>query len=246
MGNLLSILVGVVVAAEVSSGVAQYVHLPQEVSDGMVVCSSTNGYNLCQTGYDPNMTGVVTLSPAVAFGEATPSAGMVPMVSNGKAYVLVSGENGAIVAGDFVTSSTQTGIAVKGMKSGYVLGTAAEPFNGTSRDQKETILVNIGVRPAVLTGGASNNLIEMVKQGMESAFLTPLSSMRYIVAGILVILSVGYGLAHFGKLAKSGVEAVGRNPLASRAIQLSVLFNVVLTVGIIGVGVIIAYLVLSL
>lgn len=233
-------------AAEVSTGVAQYLAVPGNVTDGLIVCSDTSGYHLCDSDYDPSMAGVITLSPAATFSEATPSADTVPVVNTGKAYVKVSGASGAIAAGDFITSSSEPGIAVKAIKSGYVLGTASEPFAGTTSADQGQILVSLAVRPAVLSSGAGNNLIEMVKQGMESAFLTPLSALRYVIAGILVIISVGYGLSHFGKLAKSGVEAVGRNPLASRAIQLSVLFNVVLTIGIIAVGVFIAYLVLSL
>lgn len=246
MHKLLSCLVGVVMAAEISSGVAQYVKLPASTPDGAVVCSDQNGYKLCNSGYDPSMAGVVTLSPAVSFGSASPDAGTIPVVTTGKAYVRVSGANGPISSGEFVTSSTTAGLGTRALKSGYTLGTAVESFHGTTASDQGKILVNLAVRPAVLSAGASNNLIEMVKQGMESAFMTPLSAMRYVVAGILVIISVGYGLSHFGRLAKSGVEAVGRNPLASRAIQLSVLFNVILTVGIIAVGVIIAYLVLSL
>lgn len=233
-------------AQDVSSGVAQYIEIAGEVRDGAVICGSEASARACAAGYDPNMMGVVTLTPAVSFGVATPSAGTVPVTSTGNSYVMVSGVNGAIAPGDFVTSSEAEGVAVKALKSGYVLGVAVEGFAGETAEDRGKILVTIGVRPAVLSTGAGENLVEMIKQGMESAFLTPLSALRYIVAGILVILSVGFGISHFGKLAKSGVEAVGRNPLASRAIQLSVLFNVVLTVGIIGVGVLIAYLVLVL
>lgn len=233
-------------AQNIGSGVAQYINVSGSSRDAQVICASDTGNTLCTKGYDPSMAGVISMSPAATFGSASPSAGLVPIIASGNAYVEVTGANGAIVPGDFVTSSETAGVAVKAMKSGYVLGTAVTGFSGATAQDTGKILVAIGVRPAVLSAGARSNLVEMVRQGMESAFLTPLSSLRYVVAGILVIISVAYGLSHFGKLATSGVQAVGRNPLASKAIELSVLFNVVLTIGVIGVGVGIAFLVLSL
>jgi len=237
---------------QTSAGVAQYLEIPGEVEDGMVICTSSEGSLPCQAGYDPNMVGVVTLVSAITIGEATasaeagPLAGTYPVTNSGQAYVLVSDENGEIKKGDFITSSTQPGVAVKALKSGFVLGTALEDFHEADDDGNTRILASIAIKPAVLSTRAGANLIEMIRQGLEAAFLTPLSALRYVVAGILVIISVTYGFFHFGRLARSGVEAVGRNPLASRAIQMSVLFNVILTIGVIGVGVGIAFLVLTL
>jgi len=237
---------GVIWAQNISSGVAQYVKLDPNTQDGMVVCTSDTGNLVCNRASDPNMIGVVSLSPAASFGVASPPFDSFPVINNGKAYVLVSGENGSIKSGDFITSSSTSGLAVKAIKSGYVLGLAVDSFSGNTVSDTGKILVNIAVRPAVLSTKAGTNLILLIKQGMETAFLTPISSLRYIVAGIIAILSIGYGLSHFGKLAKSGVEAVGRNPLAAKAIQMSVFFNVILTVSVIGLGVAVAYLILSL
>jgi len=170
----------------------------------------------------------------------------VPILDSGKAYVLVSGENGGLKSGDFITSSEIAGVAVKALKSGYVLGTAIEDWEPVNPSNTTSLLISVSIKPSVLSTSASSNLIELSKQGLESVFMTPLSALRYIVAGAILIISVSFGLSHFGKLAKSGVEAVGRNPLASRAIQLSVFFNVVLTVGIILMGVAVAYLTLIL
>ena len=239
-------MVAPVVASEVSSGVAQYAQIAGEVENGMVVCSTTSGVELCSREGDPNMLGVVSLAPAVSFGVATPSANSVPLVNSGASTVRVSGGNGAIREGEFLTSSSTPGIAVKAIKSGYVLGTAAESWTPESPESVTELAVTLAIKPAVLSNKAGNNLVEMIRQGVEAAFLTPLSAFRYIVAGAILIISVGMGLTYFGKVARSGVEAVGRNPLASRAIQLSVLFNVILTVGIVVVGVAVAYLVMAL
>jgi len=230
-------------AQDTSSGVAQSLAIQGEVMDGSLVCTQDNQAKLCVNGYDPSMAGVVTKTPAVAFDTVEPREGYVPVVTSGKAYVRVSAREGGIAQGDYLTSSDIAGVAVKAKKSGYVLGTALQEYTGS---EVGVILATIDVRPAVLTTNANGNLVEMIKQGMEAAFMTPLSAMRYVIAGIVIVLSVGFGFIHFGRLAKSGVEAVGRNPLASKTIELSVLFNVILTIGVIGVGVVIAYLILSL
>lgn len=233
-------------ASDNASGVAQYSLLTGNIKDSAIICSSDAGNHLCDLGYDPNMMGVVSLSPAVTVGSATPSAAATPLVASGKAKVLVSDSGGEIEVGDFITSSTDPGIGAKMQKSGYALGTALQPFAASGDTHTGYIMVALNIRPAILTTKAGTNLIELVRLGLESSFLTPLSSLRYFVAGIIIILTVFFGLSYFGRLAKSGVEAVGRNPLASRAIQLSVLFNVLLVVGIIGVGLLVAYLVLSI
>ena len=243
---LMSGQVSSVRAIDTSSGIARYIVASGETQDGTVICATETGNVPCTRGYDANMVGVVASTPAVSFQTETPAAGTVPIVDGGKAYVRVSGVNGGVVAGDFVTSSLEAGVAVKALKSGYVLGTVTQDWQPENPEDTKLIPVSIGIKPAILSTSASDNLFELIKQGMESAFMTPLSALRYVVAGIILILSVGFGLTHFGKLAKSGVEAVGRNPLASKAIQLSVMFNVLLTVGIILVGVAVAYLTLAL
>lgn len=235
-----------VYANEAASGVATSIKLGDEIKDGQVICTNEDGNIPCERGYDSNMIGIVNLAPAVSLETETPQEGYAPIVNSGETLVIVNGANGDIKNGDFVTSSETSGEAAKALKSGYVLGTALESFSPSKEDDTKSILVAINIRPVVLSQGASDNLLELVKQGVESAFLTPLSSLRYIVAAIVVIISVWYGFRQFGKVAQSGVEAVGRNPLASRAIQFSVFFNVLLTLGIIAVGLIIAYLVLVL
>jgi len=243
---LLNSQVSGVRATDTSSSIAQYITVIGETTNGTIICATDSGNAPCIRGYDPNMVGVVTNNPAVSFQTETPLIGTVPIVNSGKTYVLVSGINGALAEGDFVTSSEIAGVAVKALKSGYILGTVTTNWQPNSSDETKLLPVSIGIKPTILSTSASNNLVELIKQGMESAFMTPLSALRYIVAGIILIISVGFGLTHFGKLAKSGVEAVGRNPLASKAIQLSVMFNVILTVGIILVGVAVAYLTLAL
>lgn len=231
-------------AQDNSSGFAISIPVTGNIVDGSLVCSSEFGYSLCDVSYNPNMYGVITLDPSVYF-EDTISVGSYPVISNGKVYVLARGGVDVIKIGDYVTSSDTAGIAQKAQKSGYVIGTALEDFTETDPEITKRILVSVSVKPAVLSQQAGMNLIQLMKEGIDTAFLSPVSSLRYIMAAFISGLSVVAGLFYFGKIAKSGVEALGRNPLAGKTIQFGIVMNVLLTIGIMGAGLLIGYIILK-
>ena len=78
----------------------------------------------------------------------------------------------------------------------------------------------------------------------ETLLKDPTKSLRYIFAFLILAASVIIGFMYFGKVAKSGVEALGRNPLAARRIQAAVFLELLLTLGIISLGVLFAYLII--
>ena len=226
-----------------STGVAISTVVSGETFDGEVVCSDTaNLYSACQKEYDPNMYGVVSLTPGLSFDSG--AAGTVPVISAGSVYVVVSSLNGDIKKGDYVTSSKTPGVGQLAKKSGYVLGVATEDYSSADTQVTGKILINVSAKPAVLTSGAGNNLLQLIMEGVSGAFQSPLAALRYIVAGILVIISFVFGFLHFGRTAKSGVEAIGRNPLAAKTIQFGILLNVSIAIVIVGAGLGIAYIVL--
>ncbi|HTK03935.1 MAG TPA: hypothetical protein VL401_04200 [Alphaproteobacteria bacterium] len=229
--------------AQSSQGIAISTPVQGETFDGAIICSDRGTtYSLCSRDYDPNVFGVVALDPSVSFASGVPESTFV--VSSGNAHVTVTSANGNIKKGDYVTTSKTPGVGQLSRKSGYVLGTALEDYSNTDKNAKEKILVNLGVKPAVLTGGADNNLIQLIKEGFAGAFESPLAALRYIVAGILAIVSFVFGFLHFGRMAKSGVEALGRNPLAAKAIQFGIILNTLIAIAVVGGGLVIAYIVL--
>lgn len=218
-----------------SSGVAVSVSLTDtQILDGSVICNSA----VCTKSYDPSVMGVYTESPAILLENTTLIDGK-PVISSGKVYVRFEGD---IKKGDYVTTSDKPGVAIKATKNGYVLGTSLEDFDGPSGK----ILVALGMRPAVLANGTTDNLWEALRQGLSSLYLTPIAALRYIAAMIIVIAAFVLGFAYFGRVARSGVEAVGRNPLAGRAIELTVILNIILTIIIMGSGLLLAYIILVL
>ena len=167
-----------------------------------------------------------------------------PIISSGKAFVRVTNINGQIRTGDFVTTSSVLGAGQLADKSGNVLGVALEPFTNTESGAEGKILVSIGIRPAIVATSARSNLVESLKLALLAPTLTPLSSLRYLLAMVVAVVSFVLGFIYFGRVARSGVEAVGRNPLAARLIQVNVAINLVLTVAIMAGGLILAYFIL--
>lgn len=237
------LLWGVPVKADTSSAVAVSVAIEGEgIEDGHIVCSQAGGNKLCDTEYDSSVLGVVTTEPVI-FVRNRGLEGSYPLATSGKAFVKVTNSAGNISIGDFITTSTTAGVGQKATRSGYVVGSALQPYDGSGEAK---ILVSIGVRPAIVVEGIRGNLLETIRQGLASVYLTPLSALRYMLALVVTAVAFTLGFMYFGRVAKTGVEAVGRNPLASRTIQLSVIFNIILTAVIMLAGLGLAYLILIL
>lgn len=230
-------------SADVSSGVAVLTFITdQNVQNGDIISSSPDGYILSKTPNDPGIYGVVAIKPAVSFEKNDPN--YFPVISVGKVYVRVTNVAGPIKGGNFITSSTTPGVGQKGETSGFVLGTALEDFNGS---EPGLILVSANPRFSNSAGpGGRMNLFANIKTAAASPFLSPLTSMRYLLAVIVTGVAFTLGFGYFGRIAKSGVEALGRNPLASKTISIGIVFNVLLTVAIMALGLFMSYLILTL
>ena len=85
----------------------------------------------------------------------------------------------------------------------------------------------------------------LLKSGFQVPFITPLTSLRYILAALIALVSFFIGFSSFGKISTNSIEALGRNPLASRIIKSAIFLNFVFTIGIMGVGLVVAYLILT-
>jgi hypothetical protein len=215
-----------------------------EVGDGDVICATDEGYKRCENEYDTGMYGVVDLDPAASF--EIEGSGLVPVMTNGQTEVRVTGKGGNIESGDLITSAEDDGLAMKATRNGYVLGVAQGGFSPANPDDTGTIKVIVDIHPTTLIGSARTDIISFLRRGISLAALDSLTNLRYIIAALLLLISFALGFMYFGRVARSGIEAMGRNPLAGRAIQLSVFFNVVITICIFAAGVIGAYLILVL
>ena len=227
-------------------GVAIPTPITGDVSDGDIVCSEEGGFQRCTDSYSPSMYGVMTENPAAEFLEQ-PADGLFPVITSGKVGVRVSGENGNIEIGDLVTTSVEnSGVGMKAAINGYVLGSALEPYSPQNSTDVGKINVLVGIHPTVKLGTGGANILALLRTGLSFSALDSLGSLRYLLAALVVIISFVLGFVYFGRVARAGVESLGRNPLASRSIQLTVFFNIFLTIVIIAIGLAVAYLILVL
>lgn len=101
--------------------------------------------------YQKGIIGVYSTSPAFIIGGQTilggspkPEGNMIPVALAGRAPVKVSDENGPIETGDYLTSSSVPGVAMKATRPGPVVGQALEPFEDIDMpDLEENHLVDI-------------------------------------------------------------------------------------------------------
>lgn len=217
----------------------------QNVQDGDIISSTPTGYVLCKIAYDPTIYGIMVAKPALALQKSTDEPGFYPVTTVGKLYVRVTNSNGNIKIGDYITSSTTPGVGQKAITDGYAVGTALENFDSGTIG-KIIVSVKPSYTVAVVGGPRGINLFANFKSAASSPFLTPLTSMRYILAVLITVLAFFIGFRTYGRIAGSGLEALGRNPLAARVISISIIFNIALAGIIVIAGLAIAYFILVL
>lgn len=233
-------------AQDLSNGTAIGVTLNEKgVKDGDIISADNHTYKRSTTPYDAYLFGVVSLHPSLyMYDESDPN--QVPVIRQGEVLVRVSTVNGPIKKDDYITSSTIPGVGQKATDNGFVLGSAEEDY--TEKDPKKigTIRVTLHSHFAQLSQNITRNLLRSLTLGASAAVETPLGALRYVVAGIITLCSFFFGFRFFGRASRSGVEAIGRNPLASKTILLSVAMNTSITIAIMLLGVAIAYFILVL
>lgn len=223
------------------AGMATTVQISEEAPVGSIISITDKGYRLASKEYDSGIYGVATKTPAVSL-ENIPVTDLEHIVYQGQTRVRVSALNGEIKKNDLITSSKTPGVGIKATSNGFVLGISLEDYS----DSKEgRILVSVSPQfNSSFSQGASRNILEILRNARSAAFLSPLEALRYLIAALVALISFILGFMYFGRVAQKGVEAVGRNPLAGRLIEASVILNVFLTAVIIIVGLVIAYLIL--
>jgi hypothetical protein len=113
--------------------------------DILSVDTTNNGYvQKSNNTYDTNVIGIYSEKPGFRLSQAdtTNNDKTVPVALAGRVPVKVSNENGAIKKGDYLTTSSVAGVAMKATKPGQVIGKALEDFNldGTG---KILVFVNV-------------------------------------------------------------------------------------------------------
>lgn len=92
------------------------------------------GIRKAQVPYDQTVLGVVSSQPGLVIGDVGKEGVLaLPVALAGRVPVKVSSQNGSIKAGDYLTTSSLSGVAMKSTKAGAIIGTAMASF-----DKEET------------------------------------------------------------------------------------------------------------
>lgn len=234
-------------------GIANYFDVEgTNLTGGDIIVLSAGVYKKSSEPYEFKMIGVVTDNPAVAldFSETEQSTAVA---SSGVQPVKVSGENGPIKEGDYITSSTQPGIGMRASEAGYVLGIAMDDFPAETSSSVAVIPVSLEVDYSFnpLYKGdsgeaASGNFWDVITLSSVAVYESPSVVFRYVVAAFIIVFSILLGFLTFSRVASNGILAIGRNPMAGKLINFSIIVNVILTIVIIGSGILVAYFVVTL
>lgn len=233
------------IAQDQSAGVGVSVPVAEEVETGDILCHSGASFGLCRKAFSSDIVGVVADNAGIALEAADPQ-GQRLIVSSGVILVKVSTLGGPISEGDFITSSDNPGVGQKAPGNGYVLGSAMENYDSGDVNEIGQIPVALNIHLKAGFSGERSDLFYMLRQGLSSSVFEPVDSLRYLLAVIIVIVSFTFGIMYFGRVAKAGVEAMGRNPLARSSIQVGIVLSILLSFVMIMVGLGLAYFILVL
>jgi F0F1-type ATP synthase membrane subunit c/vacuolar-type H+-ATPase subunit K len=226
-------------------GVARMIEIKDKnVKNGSIISNSETGAKLSTIPYDPQVLGVVSQDAGIIF--ATGSENSVPVISTGRVYILVSAKNGNIKKGDLLTTSTIPGVAVKASADGYVLGTALEEYKNTNPKQVDIIALELNLHYFNAKPTLLGSLTDIFKFALLPSKDSPTPILKYIVAAAVVLASIILGFMTFGRTAAKGVEALGRNPAASKIIHLGIILNITIVIVIVLAGLTVAFLILRL
>lgn len=208
---------GKVQAQSSLSGVAVNVQVnDSDVVEGKIIAATQDGFKLARDSDKATIYGVVVLAPVLSVRPRQDNTFAV--LSSGEAEVLVSSKNGKLEAGDMVTVSSDPGIGQKATKAGYVLGKALAPNDG-----QDPAFVRVLVNPSYYAKSALSTPGDIL--GVVFTFLTSASNWRYVIAGIVFLAAFVAAAVAIIKFITTGLEAIGRNPLARSTIVRGMVFS---------------------
>lgn len=217
----------------------------EEAIEGDILMFSDNGIVRANLSYTNKIFGVLQETPLLVYRDVDSSG--LPVARSGVVEVNITNEGGAIKPGDYITSSsTNPGKGQKAAVSGYVLGIALDEFS----DAEGRIRVAMRIEYAELTNTRSIlRLFDLFNVAVSQSANDPQGAaqlIKYVAAGLIVLGSLLVSFLVFARSISKSVEAMGRNPLAKNAIQLSIIINAALTILTILIGLGAAYIILRL
>lgn len=228
----------------------------KDAVEGDLLKATDKGLLRTDIGYDNKMFGVINNQPLLVYRSETKGK---PIVRSGIVQLNVTTLSGPIKNGDYITSSVIPGKGQKAGESGYTVGVALASFTGEGTQQIDGPKgrVAVGRIPVAvkieytelssprfagrLFGFLGTSVLENVSDPKQIG-----NVIRFVAAGLIVLLSFTFGFLTFSRSIAKSIEALGRNPLAKSTIQLSMIINIGLLVVTAIVGIVASILIIKL
>jgi F0F1-type ATP synthase membrane subunit c/vacuolar-type H+-ATPase subunit K len=225
-------------------------------NDDIVVSTQEKGIARTTNPYDKNIFGIYQETPLLVYRESTDSARRA-VTRTGDANVNVVSLNGDIKKGDYVTTSTIAGYGMKSTQSGYVIGVAlgSPAVTGSVTYQGKqyatgTVKVAIKIEYTDIDHGrAWYRSFDYFNAALFKNLQDPdrfIILLRYLIAGMIGSVAFMIGFFAFARTIAKSVEAIGRNPQATKSIQVSIMLNIVLTITTTLIGLLLVYIVVRI
>lgn len=182
----------------------------------------------------------------------------VQVATSGIVQVFVSDINGAVKRGDQITASPIVGVGMKATDNIRVVGIAQTDLdtNSGSRQkykdsdgaEKETLIgqVSVLVNVSYFFKEPERTLVPSAIQNLANALAgKEVSTLPIILAGAVFIIMLIVVVSIIYSMIRSSIISVGRNPLSQSAIYRDLIQLSALVIGILGVGLIAIYLILT-
>ena len=199
------------------SGVAVNVEInDSDVAEGKIIAATKDGLKLAREADEAVIYGVVVSAPVLSVRPKEDNT--FALLSNGEAGVLVSNKNGNIEAGDMITVSADAGVGQKATKAGYILGKALASY-----DKQDVGFLPVLVNPGYFSRASAASVSNVL--GYVLNFIGEPGRWRYILAGFVFVVAFLASTIATIKFITTGIEAIGRNPLARSTIVRSMVVS---------------------
>lgn len=186
-----------------------------------------------------------------------PDSSKVQVAKSGSLPVLVSTVNGDIKNGDRITASPFSGIGMKAIGSGYIVGRAQGEFNDKSQGsttqqvsdkngKRQTVTVGyvqIDLNPKFDTD-AGNDGLNGIQQWVRSLTGHTVSKSRVIIAVVVAVAAILAVIILMYASIYGSIISIGRNPLARQSIFRALAHVLLMALLIVGVAFGLVYLLL--
>lgn len=253
---------------DISSSVANTYNADASVQQGMVVRlkdKSPTDVVPVESGYSAKILGIVipNSNVPIVLTPETVTKQQVLVATTGKYNVLVSNQNGPIKVGDYLAISAISGVVMKaGVSQEQIVGKAVGTFSGTSNVISTVSLKDeLGKDNKIAIGRISvdisvaHNPLNQKTVDHLPAFLSNLASAIanksvsvariYLSTAILVLTTIITAIMLYSGI-RSGMIAVGRNPLSKKSIIKSLIQTIIAGLIVFIAGILAVYLLLKL